>query len=459
MEPVTPESASNQQSDVEKYARGFSRQQRRELQNQFETGLQWLEQEPPAYDRALGIFAQCMQADPMGAVYTFEFLQALEQGYELGLYKHGWRQRRRNLKLVSRIEQLCENQQWHEALQQAPDALYHNARHERLLLELAFAAQSIEAVETQWTYLEFALKYFSGSCDVHVQIVHAFYQSGRFDDANDHMFHVAKSADDHLLQQILRALPGVITQQFPGRELISQIASLRLELEQNPSHETTWERLCQILEELNLYGQAIEAAQLAQQATSNTNSWSQKSLQLRLQQAESRLHFHLELQAPDSLLDDLQHEVWRIRTEYFLNQAKQFPNQARAEIQLGWCLTGTKNWYEAIRQFERIEADHCAFTIVEEIALQLGLAESQQAIRRFDDALGTFTKLLELLTQCKQPDEVDEELSAQFPGLENESGMQRSLKRIKTLAASMNQTALSQKCDDLAQKIVVSTDN
>ena len=281
MEPVTPESASNQQSDVEKYARGFSRQQRSELQNQFETGLQWLEQEPPAYDRALAIFAQCMQADPMGAVYTFEFLQALEQGYELGLYKHGWRQRRRNLKLVSRIEQLCENQQWHEALQQAPDALYHNARHERLLLELAFAAQSIEAVETQWTYLEFALKYFSGSCDVHVQIVHAFYQSGRFDDANDHMFHVAKSADDHLLQQILRALPGVITQQFPGRELISQIDSLRLELEQNPSHETTWERLCQILEELNLYGQAIEAAQLAQQATSNTNSWSQKSLQLR----------------------------------------------------------------------------------------------------------------------------------------------------------------------------------
>ena len=55
---------------------------------------------------------------------------------------------------------------------------------------------------------------------VHVQIVHAFYQSGRFDDANDHMFHVAKSADNHLLQQILRALPGVITQQFPGRELI-----------------------------------------------------------------------------------------------------------------------------------------------------------------------------------------------------------------------------------------------
>ena len=27
------------------------------------------EQEPPAYDRALAIFAQCMQADPMGALY------------------------------------------------------------------------------------------------------------------------------------------------------------------------------------------------------------------------------------------------------------------------------------------------------------------------------------------------------------------------------------------------------
>ena len=94
MEPATSESASNQLSSVRNYVGGFSRQKRRELQNQFETGLQWLEQEPPDFDQALRLFARCMKSDPMGAVYTYEFLQTLEAGYQKGLYCHGWRQRR-----------------------------------------------------------------------------------------------------------------------------------------------------------------------------------------------------------------------------------------------------------------------------------------------------------------------------------------------------------------------------
>ena len=436
MEPATPESASNQLSDVRKYAGGFSRQQRRELQNEFEAGLHWLEQQPPEYDRALRVFAKCMQADPMGAVYTFEFLQTLEQGYEQGLYKHGWRQRRRNSKQVKRIVELCEAQQWHDALQQAPDTLYHNARNQTLLLELAFAAQALDAIDTQWTYLEFALKYFPSSSDVHIQIVHAYYQAGRYDDANDHIFRLVSEKDDVLLQQILRALPGMITVQFPAHEDVQQILDLREQVLQEDSPPEKWQELCRNLEDLNLYGQAIEACSLAQQATGRANYWSERTLALRLEQAESRLSFHCELQSDAALLEDLQHEVWRIRTEYYQQQTTNFPNQIESQLQLGWCLVGTHNWYEAIKQFNSITLapeNPSVFSICK----LLGLGESQQAIRRFDDAWKTYQELQNLLNECETTATIDQQAAELIPWFSEHSTCERAQKRVQTLAKAM----------------------
>ncbi|MBH56850.1 MAG: hypothetical protein CMJ82_06655 [Planctomycetaceae bacterium] len=459
MEPVTPESASHQLSGVEKYAAGFSRQQRRELQNQFETGLQWLEQNPPAYEQALKCFAHCMKTDPMAAVYTYEFLQTLDTGYEKGHYRHGWRQRRRNAKLVKRIAGLANNQQWDSILQRAPEALYHNARHERLLRELAFAAQAIGAAETQWTYLEFALKYFSGSADVHVQIIHAFYQSGRFDDANDHMFQLVKTANNSLLKKVLQSLPGIITQQFPGQESIHKIEAIRKTIEQNPSKQQHWLELCEVLKDLNLYGQAIDACHQALQTLGNSSDWTQRMLDLRLLQAETRLSFHTQLESSEELILDLQHEVWRIRTEYFQKLSAQHPALLLPAVQLGWCLLGTKNWYEAIKLFEEYRPTQLT-NAPENLALLLGLAEAQQAVRRFEDALSIFSVLLEALDSNElQNQELDRCLEDQIPGLEGQSFYERSLNRIKTLAEAMNADQILEKCRRLAQKSTVSTDN
>ena len=458
MEPATPEFASHQLSGVEKYATGFSRQQRRELQNQFETGLLWLEQKPPAYDKALKVFAHCMKTDPIAAVYTYEFLQTLDAGYKQGLYRHGWRQRRRNAKLVKRIAELANDQQWHSMLQQAPEALYHNARNERLLRELAFAAQSIDAAETQWTYLEFALKYFPGSADVHVQIIHAFYQSGRFDDANDHMFNLVKTADNSLLRKVLQSLPEIITEQFPGQQTVHEVETIRKTIEQDTNQQQYWLELCELLEGSNLYGQAIDACQQALQILGNSSDWTQRILDLRVQQAESRLSFHTQLGSTDELINDLQHEVWRIRTEYFQKLSAQNPSQLLPAVQLGWCLIGTKNWYEAIKLLEQHRPTQLINT-PENLALLLGLAEAQQAVRRFDDALSTFVLLLEALEENElSSQELDQSLEDQIPGLKSQSFYQRSLNRIKTLAKAMNVDGICEKCRQLAEKSAVSTD-
>ena len=84
----------------------------------------------------------------------------------------------------------------------------------------------------------------------------------------------------------------------------------------------------------------------------------------------------------------------------------------------------------------------------------MGLAESQQAIRRFDDALGTFTALLELLTQCKQPDEVDEELlGSSFLVWKTNPECNRIAKTDENVSRiDESVPALSQKCDDLGPK-------
>jgi len=438
LEPATNESASNQLSSVRNYVGGFSRQKRRELQNQFETGLRWLEQETPDFDQALKLFASCMRSDPMGAVYTYEFLKTLEAGYQKGMYCHGWRQRRRNAKLVKRITNLGAEQQWHEILNRAPETLYHNARNERLLLELAFAAQAINAAETQWVYLEFALKYFSGSADVHVQIIHAFYQSGRYDDANDHIFNLIKIANDSVLQKVLRALPSVITQQFPAVETVGQVETLRAVAEQADAQDDHWLKLCEILEDLNLYGQAIDACQQATKLLGNPSEWTQRTLKLRLHQAESRLAFHEELKASEELLDQLQHEVWRIRTEYYQKLAAQYPARPLPSAQLGWCLIGTGNWYEAIKIFEDLRQIKNLKNPAK-LAVLLGLAESQQAVRRFEDALQTYRLLQSALDSSKDEKEnLDAWMRGEIPGFHRQSFIERSLKRIKTLSNSMN---------------------
>lgn len=418
-----------------------------------------------------------MKADPMGAVYTFEFLQTLEEGHRQGHYRHGWRQRRRNVKLVERISELACDEQWHEILQQAPEALYHNARHERLLLELAFAAQALGATETQWTYLEFAWKYFPGSANVHVQIIHAFYRSGSFDDANNHVAELVKTADPRLLQKILSALPEVITEQFPGHEVLDQVEALRNSLKEDGEQPEKWEQLCALLESLNLYGQAMAACQLAMQATGNQSDWNQYLLGLRLQQAEARLAFHQQLGSPDSLLDDLQHAAWRIRTEYYQKQSVRQPQQPLPSIQLGWCLLGTGNWYEAIKWFEQLQQNQ-ELSLEHQSILLLGLGEAQQAVRRFDHALETFSQLLARLSElvenanllrddtdhAKQRNtdtiqKLDQQLGQEIPGFDEQSFCQRSLKRIKTLAEAMNHDLICEKCDQLAEKIGISTDN
>ncbi|MEE2675832.1 MAG: hypothetical protein VX876_02590 [Planctomycetota bacterium] len=459
MEPPLYESASHQLSGVEKYAGGFSRQKRRELQHQFENGLQWLEQQPPAYDNALRAFASCMKTDPLGAVYTYEFLQTLEAGYEKGFYHHRWRQRRRNQKLVKRISALQQNEQWHEILQQAPEALYHNARSETLLLELAFAAQSLDAIQTQWTYLEFALKYFPNSAAVHVQIIHAFYHSGRYDDANDHMFNLLLRTDDSFLRKIVRGLPGIITEQFPGRESIHEITTLQASIKENHKQDRLWLELCAILEDLNLYGRTIETCQQASQALGNPTDWSQRVMDLRLQQAESRLNFHQQLDATDELLDDLQHEVWRVRIEYYQKLTAQHPARPLPAIQLGWCQIGTGNWYEAIKLFNEVrQSQEVSGTDI--LALLLGLGEAQQAVRRFEEAMETFTQLLDELSNPQSDREtLNEKLGNQIPGLQKKFFFERSCERIKTLATSMNKTRIYEKCRQLIEKSSVSTEN
>ena len=197
-------------------------------------------------------------------------------------------------------------------------------------------------------------------------------------------------------------------------------------------------KLCEILEDLNLYGQAIDACQQATKLLGNPSEWTQRILDLRLHQAESRLAFHEELKASEELLGQLQHEVWRVRTEYYQTLAAQYPARPLLSIQLGWCLVGTGNWYEAIKVFDQLQQTK-AVKNPDKLALLLGLAESQQAVRRFEEALATYSQLQSGIDISKSEKEnLDKWMRDEIPGFHRQSFIERSLKRIKTLANSMN---------------------
>ena len=54
---------------------------------------------------------------------------------------------------------------------------------------------------------------------------------------------------------------------------------------------------------------------------------------------------------------------------------------------------------------------------------------------------------------------LNEKLGNQIPGLQKKSFFERSCERIKTLATSMNETRIYEKCRQLAEKSSVSTEN
>ena len=73
------------------------------------------------------------------------------------------------------------------------------------------------------------------------------------------------------------------------------------------------------------------------------------------------------------------------------------------------------------------------------LALLLGLAESQQAVRRFEEALATYSQLQSAIDISKSEKEnLDKWMRDEIPGFHRQSFIERSLKRIKTLANSMN---------------------
>ena len=75
----------------------------------------------------------------------------------------------------------------------------------------------------------------------------------------------------------------------------------------------------------------------------------------------------------------------------------------------------------------------------DKLALLLGLAESQQAVRRFEDALQTYRQLQSALDCSKvERENLDAWMRDEIPGFHRQSFIERSLKRIKTLSNSMN---------------------
>ena len=459
MEPAPSDSASHLQFSNPNIAAGLPRAQRQELQHLFEQALIWLEHSPPNYQQALAGLALCMKADPLAAVYTFQFLQTIDDAVVAGDLRFNWFQRRNNRKQVKEIERQFQQQNWNTVFEKAPKALYHNPGCVPLLQLLAATCHANEAQDSARTYCQFALQYDPTSIKTHQQIMENYLAAGQFDDAKEHwlnlMTQTATAAVD--LPRVRETLPQSLQDNLPSKQLVILIHEATLQRTESPQNEATWMRLRELYADNQLYSLAMECCQAASQALGNAQIWNHKILELRMQQADSRLEFHTHAQDQTPLTQELTEERLRVRTEFYQAQCTAHPTNSLHQIHLAWCLLETNNPDAALRLFEQIQ--HTDLTTPWSLITYLGHGEAQQSLRRFQPALTLFQQAVTEINPQMMTTLSEELNGLDIPTLDGILLPKRILNRARTLARSMNSTKIIQDCESIAKKTGISLDN
>ena len=464
MEPAPTKSARHPLTNQADYQAGLSRSERQTLQHLFEKALEWLQHSPPNYQQTLAGLAQCMKSDPLAAVYCYEYLQTIEVAIAANHLRFNWFERRKNRRLILEIEQLVKAENWQAVFELAPKAIYHNPQHAQLLTLLATACQTTDAPDCARAYCQFALKYDPSCQTTHRQIIINYLATGQFDDANEHwlQLHARNIFTLSQLKQLEQALPVEIQATLPSLELVTEIDHLDKQLSQNPQDEKAWHQLCKLYQHNQLFSRALECCQLANQALGKSAEWEQLSLQLRKQQAESRIGFYERASAastdfaPPWLMSELTDELVRVRTEYYQSRCTTFPNEKDNSVRLAWCLSEAGNSYEALKVFNNIDLSQLSprWSVI----TLLGQGETAQRLRQFDKAMESFTNALNIFEKSLESIQQSDPELVDIPTLQHEHIGLRLLKRSKLLAQAMDLPQITQQCAAIAKKTSLSID-
>jgi len=405
-----------------------------------------------------------MKSDPLAAVYCYEYLQTIEVAIAANHLRFNWFERRKNRRLILEIEQLVKAENWQAVFELAPKAIYHNPQHAQLLTLLATACQTTDAPDCARAYCQFALKYDPSCQTTHRQIIINYLATGQFDDANEHwlQLHARNIFTLSQLKQLEQALPVEIQATLPSLELVTEIDHLDKQLSQNPQDEKAWHQLCKLYQHNQLFSRALECCQLANQALGKSAEWEQLSLQLRKQQAESRIGFYERASAastdfaPPWLMSELTDELVRVRTEYYQSRCTTFPNEKDNSVRLAWCLSEAGNSYEALKVFNNIDLSQLSprWSVI----TLLGQGEIEQRLRQFDKAMESFTNALNIFEKSLESIQQSDPELVDIPTLQHEHIGLRLLKRSKLLAQAMDLPQITQQCAAIAKKTSLSID-
>lgn len=464
MEPAPTKSARHPLTNQADYQAGLSRGERQSLQHLFEKALEWLQHSPPNYQQSLAGLAQCMKSDPQAAVYCYEYLQTIEIAIRANFLHFNWFERRKNRELVLEVEQLVEAENWQAVFELAPKAVYHNPQNAQLLTLLATACLTTDAPDCARAYCQFALKYDPNCQETHIQIIHNYLATGQFDDAKEHwlQLHTRNTFTRGQLQKLEQALPVEIRATLPALALAKEIDQLDKQLSQEPQNEKAWHQLCKLYQDNQLFSRALESCQLANQAIGKSVEWEQLSLQIRKQQAESRISFYEKARQASTtflapwLMDDLTDELMRVRTEYYQARCTTFPNEKDNFVRLAWCLAEADNSYEALTVFDNIDLSQ--LTPQWSVIAFLGQGETQQRLRQFDKAVESFKNALNIFEHSLEAIQQSDPELIDIPTLQHEQIGLRLLKRSKRLAQAMDLPQISQQCTAIAKKTSISID-
>ncbi|MEC7565515.1 MAG: hypothetical protein VX738_07510 [Planctomycetota bacterium] len=454
MEPAPSDSASHLQFSNSNIAAGLPRAQRQELQHLFEQALIWLEHDPPNYQQALTGLALCMKADPVAAVYTFQFLQTIDAAAEAGHLKFNWFQQRRNRKQVKEMERQFQQKNYNAVFEKAPKALYHNPGCVPLLQLLAATCHANDAQDSARTYCQFALQYDPTSTKTHQQILENYLAAGQFDDAKEHWLNLmtqrAMASVD--LSRLRKTLPQSLQNHLPLKPLVILIQEAIIHQTESPQDEANWMQLRELYADNQLYSLAMECCQSASQALGNAHLWNHRILELRMQQADARLEFHAQNQP--ALIQELMEERLRVRTEFYQAQCTAHPTQSLYQIHLAWCLLETSNPDGALKLFEQIE--HTDLPAAWSLITYLGHGEAQQSLRRFQPALALFQQAVAGISPQMMTTLTEQLKDFDIPILDGILLPKRILNRARTLARAMNSTEIVQNCELISKKTGIS---
>lgn len=325
----------------------------------------------PDYDYATELLSQCVLGDPGNSEYVKAYLENLHKKYNNNLsgasFAHFKERAARNA-----VKKALDNQQWDEVIKQGVQVLKINPWDASTLTAMATAAKKSGHLECELLYLKSAIMGSPKVPAINRLVAIALGERLQYDHAMAYWHRVEEALPDD--DEPRRAISYLQTKKMgfqtdeddPMKKLLSPLAAESGREEEQTIEKKLLDNIAKNPKQLALYLELSQyylreerfekAAEILAQAYEISNG--DPDMREKWEDAQLRHFRHLVINTADPVKKSrLQQEYYQKELEFYKKRCERYPGNLFFRYDLGCRYMLTKQYNEAIREFQLSKTD------------------------------------------------------------------------------------------------------